>query len=352
MAVSGRYWIYLFPVNNAYITSTEQTEPRPSGSVTGLDTAILRDLRRSLTVAARITRLNIRSNPMPNHLVIGKTGTIGSALFTRLESINASVYGTTHRSDHSPQTNIFHLNLLDPPTTWTFPKTKFDVVYLCAGKCRMNLCEDDPIGTYKINVDATLALARHFADQGALIVYLSTNQVFSGEESHVPEQSPYQPLNEYGRQKAKIEELIKSHCPQSAIVRLTKVVEPNMQLIQNWIDRILQNQHVDAFNDMMLAPVSLRQVINVLINIGEKKQSGCYHVSGAEDISYHDLAKHITERLDRPTSLVKSVSAIDAGIKKIFLPRFTTLDCSSTIDTCDERPPQFIEVLNECFDIV
>lgn len=333
MAVSGRYWVYLFPVINF-----DPSEPRLSGSITGL--------------AARFTRCNLRSHLMQNYLVIGKTGTIGSALFTRLESLNASVHGTTHKNNHPSQTNIFYFNLLDLPINWTFPKIKFDVVYLCAGKCRMNLCEDDPIGTYKINVEATLALARHFADQGALIVYLSTNQVFSGDEAHVSEQSPYQPLNEYGRQKAKIEELIKTHCPKSAIVRLTKVIEPNMQLIQNWIDRILQNQHIDAFNDMMLAPVSLRQVINVLVSIGEKKLTGCFHVSGSDDISYHDLAKHITKRLDRPSSLVKSISAIDAGIKKIFLPRFTTLDCSSTIDTCGERPPQFIEVLNECFNIV
>jgi len=286
---------------------------------------------------------------MRNYLVVGVNGTIGAALFARLQSTETTVWGTTQRQSSEPSPNIFYLNLLD--AAWSFPPIKFDVAYLCAGICRMSLCEDDPSGTYKVNVEAMTALANHLSQQGTFVVYLSTNQVFFGDESFVSPHAPYQPLNEYGRQKALVETAIKTNNPNSAIVRLTKVVEPNMALIKNWMTRLQDNQIVEAFHDMMLAPVALRQVLDVLISVGQKNTAGCYQVSGAEDVSYYDLALILADRLGCSPALVHSVSAEKNGMRKIFLPRFTTLDCSSTIALCGAKSPQISDVLRECFDI-
>src|SRR5579862_92659 len=165
---------------------------------------------------------------MLNHLVIGCNGIIGSALFAHLQETDANVFGTTQRRALGFKPNVFYLNLLDPVESWDFPDVKFDVVYLCAGICRMSLCEDDPQGTSKVNFHGMTTLANYLAASGAFLVYLSTNQVFSGNQVFVPADATYEPRNEYGRQKAQVEEWIQKHCPRSAILRLTKVVEPNM----------------------------------------------------------------------------------------------------------------------------
>lgn len=286
-----------------------------------------------------------------NHLVVGVNGTIGSALFSRLQSAGVGVRGTTHKTEKTLGDTIFYLNLADNPSAWRFPSVKFDVAYFCAGVCRMSLCEDDPAGASKVNIDGTAALARRLSQDGTFIVYLSTNQVFSGKEPFVLPDASYEPLNEYGRQKAKIEQIIKADCASAAIIRLTKVVERNMPLIKNWIERLTSLEPVEAFQDMMLAPVSLRQVVDVLLAIGQKKQSGCYHLSGEADISYFDLACYLASSLDCPLSLINSVSALEKGMKKIFLPQFTTLDCSSTIALCQSKPPHFSQVVRECFEV-
>jgi dTDP-4-dehydrorhamnose reductase len=215
----------------------------------------------------------------------------------------------------------------------------------------MALCENEPANARQVNISGMSALIQRLANTGAFIVFLSTNQVFSGERSFELPNAAYQPMNEYGRQKAEMENWIKANCDIYAIVRLTKVVEQNMSLVKSWIDKLMLNQPIDAFHDMPLAPVSLRQVLDTLITIGQKKQTGSYQISGALDISYFDLANYLATCLKRPTTLVQSVSALNVGIKKIFLPRFTTLDCSSTIALGSEVPPHFSEVLHECFDI-
>lgn len=279
-----------------------------------------------------------------NALVIGINGTIGSALFKHLKIAGTPVWGTTHRAidDH-----VFYLNLQDDPASWHFPDVHFDVAYLCAGICRMALCEDDPIATQKVNISGMGALAKRLADDGTFIVYLSTNQVFSGEHPFELTNAPHQPTNEYGRQKAEIESYIRTNCPRHAIVRLTKVFEPNISLIQNWINSLTHGQAIKAFHDMPLAPVSLNQVVETLALIGQLQQTDTYHISGSEDVSYHELATYLAQQLKCSIDLVQSVSAIDAGIKKIFLPRFTTLDCSSTIRLGGKTPPHFMDVLAE-----
>lgn len=281
------------------------------------------------------------------HLVVGMNGTIGSALYHRLQGLHASVVGTTQRTGMPAHDSVRYLNLSDPSTFDLVGQ--YDVAYFCAGICRMAACESDPIGTAQINIDASLALAKYLAAQGTFIIYLSTNQVFSGEDAFVKADAKASPLNEYGRQKARIEALLREHIEQLAIVRLAKVVEPGFKLITDWISALNQNQPVRAFQDMILAPVTLRQVIDILIKIGNKMKSGTYQISGSEDISYYQLALILANWLKRPPELIQPVIASEAGIQKTFLPRFTTMDCSSIIADFNESPPRYDSVLRESF---
>lgn len=284
---------------------------------------------------------------MHSSLVVGVNGIIGSALFKRLRSRNVSVVGTTQRI-HLKDDGVFYLNLLDPPNLWKFPKDKFDVAYICAAISRMASCEDDPTKSRQVNVIGMKNLVRHLIDTGTFVIFLSTNQIFSGNSPYVPANAPCNPMNEYGRQKSEAEEDIQSYLDHWAIIRLTKVMEPDMPLLKQWVEKLEANHPIEAFEDMMLAPVSLRQVIDTLILIAEKKQSGVYQLSGAKDISYLTMAHYLTDHLKRAKNLVHPTSATDKGIKKIFLPRFTTLDCSSTIALSPQKPPTFAEVIKEC----
>jgi len=286
----------------------------------------------------------------PNYLVIGVNGSVGSALYEFFLNKGETIYGTTQRLQSVSNESIFYLNLLDNFATWPFHYLHFDVVFLCAGICSMAFCEDDPLGTRKVNIDGMTTWAKYFAERGSFIVYLSTNQVFSGREPFAASSSLYQPLNEYGRQKAEVEAWIKSLRLNAAIVRLTKVIPKRFPLLQTWVNQLKLGQEIEAFDDMQLAPVALRQVVHIIAIIGEKRQAGCYQISGAEDISYYQLAYYLADRLNGSKKLVRAVSAIDKGIKNIFLPKFTSLDFFETTLLCGHRPPVFSEVVDECCD--
>lgn len=286
---------------------------------------------------------------MANYLVAGMNGFIGGALFNHFKSIFAAVCGTTRRVDHAKHP-IYYLNLFEHSNQWKLPDLIFDVAFICTGVCQLSTCEDDPVLTRMVNVTRTIELIQLLSQRGTFIVYLSSNQVFSGSEPWVPVTANYKPINEYGRQKVNIEKWIKTNCKHWAIVRLTKVIPPKMPLLQDWSQKLMLNLPIEAFNDMMLAPVTLRQVIAVLLKIGQTKKEGYYHVSGIEDVSYFDLAKYLAKYLGQSEDLVKPIAALTQGVRKIFLPRFTSLDCFDTMDFCQIQSPLYHEVIKESIE--
>ena len=92
-----------------------------------------------------------------------------------------------------------------------------------------------------INVDATLRLIDRLLARGIYVVYLSTNQVFDGSMPNVPPDAPVNPISEYGKQKARTENELKMLIQQGAplsILRLAKVISPQMQLVKGWVETL------------------------------------------------------------------------------------------------------------------
>ncbi len=289
---------------------------------------------------------------MAHFLIVGIDGVIGAALFSQLQSVNEVVLGSTYHEEKVKHAHhLFHLNLADPHLLQSLPKIKVKVVYLCAGIANMSLCEEHPELTKKINVIGMKKLIRYFSDAGSFVVFLSSNQIFSGQEPFVNEDMAYQPNSEYGRQKAEVESYIKTTCRRYAIVRLTKVIGPNMRLLKDWLNKLIVNQSVEAYHDMVFAPLTLDYVIEMLLAIGYKEQTACYQLSGPEDVSYYQLAHYMAESVMRATSLIYPVSAAERGVDIKYRPRHTTLDCSRIMSLGWKQPPHYSVIMNEAMKI-
>jgi nucleoside-diphosphate-sugar epimerase len=137
------------------------------------------------------------------HLVIGGHGLIGTALCNELRTRGLPFQGT-HRFDPM----MIYLDLRDPKN---WPSISVSVVYLVAAIPGFPKCEGNR-DSWVVNVDAPIALARHFHHGGgatqAFPVFLSSDTV---EWSNAA----------YPRQKAQVEAYINSI--DGAIIRPSKV---------------------------------------------------------------------------------------------------------------------------------
>ena len=109
------------------------------------------------------------------------------------------------------------LDLLEPGDLSRFGHQ--DIVYLCAAKTRFLDCEADPTA-YRINVDAQIALARHWGHER--IVYLSSEAVEMALHTA------------YGMHKALCEMGLWG-VTSPRIARLSKVTTDRLQACCDWL---------------------------------------------------------------------------------------------------------------------
>jgi dTDP-4-dehydrorhamnose reductase len=110
------------------------------------------------------------------------------------------------------------------------------------------------------------------------------------------------------------------------IVRLTKVLSRTDKLLTGWIENLAQGKPVTPFADMTMAPVSLENVVDVLVWAITATPGGVVQVSGPRDITYVQAARRLATRMQADMGLVKNGLAASAGLSADETPPFTSLD--------------------------
>ncbi|KAH8908398.1 NAD(P)-binding protein [Coniochaeta sp. PMI_546] len=135
-------------------------------------------------------------------LVTGATGLLGRQILRAFERSNFDAKGTgLARADgHS----ILRLDLNnEPEIRRVLDHVKPQVVIHSAANRFPDKVDEDPEGTRALNVLATRSLAKLCAERSILLIYISTDYVFSGKEGEAPYEAdaPTGPTNLYGQTK-------------------------------------------------------------------------------------------------------------------------------------------------------
>lgn len=279
-------------------------------------------------------------------LVVGGDGLIGRALARRLGAEGRAVLATTRRRGCAGPLRP-HLELAQDPSDWTPPRP-VGVAFLLAAAANQLSCCADPAASRRINVDHTVVLARRLVECGAFVVFTSTNLVFDGAEPHYRTCATPHPTSEYGRQKAEAERELLALGPDVAVVRLTKVLAAEMPLIGGWVEQLKAGRPVEAFTDLICAPMPVDFVAEALARIGARRRGGLFHLSGADEVSYADLARSLARRLGVDSALVRPTTSTAAGVKLQSLPKHSSLDAQDVAASFALPPPRLDAVIESC----
>jgi dTDP-4-dehydrorhamnose reductase len=285
---------------------------------------------------------------MPSALIIGIDSLIGAALADALMARGTAVVGTTRRAQSSAPGSRMALDLAAPDAGAT-QLPRVDVAVVCAAMARFADCREQPELARRVNVSAPAALAARLVRNGARIVLLSTSAVFDCRSPRVPAEQPTSPATAYGVLKAEAEAAILALGPQACVLRLTKVLTPAMPLFVDWIGALRRNESIEAFDDLTLSPIAMHDVLTALLAVLADGAGGIYQVSGAQDISYADAARHLARRTAAPPDLVRAVRAVDRGIPQSEVTRYTSLDPVRLSGLTRWTPPAATDVLDTVF---
>ena len=261
------------------------------------------------------------------YLLIGGDSELGASTYRYLKQSGHAVQATTRRRDAvSPERPFF--DILHSLDDWN-PARSVDAACIFVAVARLRDCAADPIASAQINVAQTLRLIDRLNADGTYVLFLSSNQVFNGERPNVPADAPACPISEYGRQKAEAEAAIRERMAKGAplaILRLSKILSPNLELIRSWISALLSGKSIRAFNDMTLAPVPIDLANAAIAALLQEKRPGVYQLTGPRDVTYADIGTRLARELGVSPELIESVSAYSTAMPKGATPRYTTLD--------------------------
>lgn len=219
------------------------------------------------------------------------------------------------------------LNLASPPSTWPdFSDKNISVAFIFAAVTSQIKCANDPQEAYRVNVEHTVALARHLIGLGAHVVFPSTNLVYDGHQPNASANSAYSAKTLYGSLKAEAEARLLDLGGNVSIVRLPKVLSPDTPMLVNWVQALRAGQDIKAFSDLVLAPISNTLATDVFAALAQNTGGGIYQITSSDQITYVELGKILAESVGAPVSHVHATTSSDAGIALEHLPDYVTLD--------------------------
>jgi dTDP-4-dehydrorhamnose reductase len=177
-----------------------------------------------------------------------------------------------------------------------------EIIVNCAAYTAVDACESDK-SCWKANADLPENLAVWAAENGAFLVHVSTDYVFSGDkplfEALLETETPA-PVSEYGRSKLAGEQAVMERCADSAILRTAWLYGASgKNFLKTMLRLTLQNpdKELKVVSDQFGSPTWSYTLARQVRAVAEKRAAGIFHASSEDYCSWFDLACRFLEKL-------------------------------------------------------
>jgi dTDP-4-dehydrorhamnose reductase len=246
-----------------------------------------------------------------NIIVVGASGLVGHALWSEFSPHHKTV--GTFCSNGTP--NLVHLDIRDRTEIRSILlRVRPDVVLCPAAEPSVERCELDPVGTREINVNGLRNLITAVEELGAAFVYFSTDYVFDGLNGPYCEDSPCNPLNEYGRQKLECEQMIAAQVQRYLIARVSGVYgweERKKNFVARMIDCLRSGKSFKVPSDQLITPTYGPNMARAVRQLVEKRHWGLFHLAGSRILLRTEFANIIATVFDLNASLIIPTATSD-----------------------------------------
>ncbi len=273
-------------------------------------------------------------------LIVGGESQIGTAVARRLASTGKHFGATSRRANAA-----WPLDFARDASDWQLPICEAAV--FCAAVTSLAVCEAKSDYARRVNVAGPATLAAKLHAAGAHVVFLSTNLVFDGSKERPMTRDPVCPTTIYGRSKAEAERaILEATEGQASVLRLTKVLSDQSQLLLGWRKSLAEGRPIEAFLDMPVAPVGISQVAAAVLDLLERKPPGLFHLSACDDSRWFDLAQSLCATWGYDLSAVRGARAADQGLS---VPAHSALGMGEAEALLGWRPASFQDALQDVF---
>ncbi len=230
-------------------------------------------------------------------LLLGRSGQVGWELARALAPLGEVVALDSRSTDHCGD--------LSRPAdvAATVHALRPQVVVNAAAHTAVDKAESEPELARVLNATAVGALAQAATDVGAWMVHYSTDYVFAGDgTSPWREDDPVGPVNVYGRTKLEGEELLRQHCAQHLLFRVSWVYAARGGNFARTMLRLArERERLTVIEDQYGVPTSAELIADTTAHAiraawAKPELAGTYHLAPAGETTWHAYACHVIEQ--------------------------------------------------------
>ncbi|MBM4152239.1 MAG: dTDP-4-dehydrorhamnose reductase [Kiritimatiellaceae bacterium] len=270
---------------------------------------------------------------MKKIVVVGHKGQLGTDCMSVLGSSASGIdFPDIDISKRSPC--LEQLNVLQP-----------DMIVNCAAYTAVDACEKDPT-CWSVNADGPKHLAEWAANNGAFLVHISTDYVFSGDKplfNACVETDQPAPVSEYGKSKWAGEQAILNSGAKAAILRTAWLYGANgKNFLKTMLRLAMQNpeREIRVVNDQFGSPTASLTLARQIAAVLDAQATGLFHATSEGYCSWYDLANRFLTLMgvpyrmapcttaDYPTPARRPANSIleNAALKQLGLNQFKSWD--------------------------
>ncbi|WP_299007618.1 dTDP-4-dehydrorhamnose reductase [uncultured Shewanella sp.] len=263
-------------------------------------------------------------------LVVGKKGQLGSHLFRLLKL--------------SPTLDVIDIPECDITNTLAInhimDQCRPDVIVNTAAYTAVEQAETEQDIAFDVNHKGAALLAQAAKDIGAILIHMSTDYVFDGENKHAYEENDAAyPQNIYGKSKLAGETAIIHTCPKHIIIRTAWLFsEQDNNFVSTMLKLARDRDELSIVDDQRGGPTYVGDLANLILHILmqcqqlERRHWGVYHFSCFPYVTWYQFAQQIFKQahalkiIDKIPRLVPiSSQEYPSNVNR---PANSTLDCA------------------------
>lgn len=176
-----------------------------------------------------------------------------------------------------------------------------DLIIHCAAFTDVDGAARDPALAYRVNGLGTQNVALAAARAQAALAYISTNEVFDGQQTE-----PYQEfdaphaINAYGRSKQAGEWYVTHLTRQFYVIRLAWLAAPGGRNFIHRIQRLADERgQLSVVTDEVANPTFVGDLAEAVVKLVGTGRFGIYHLTNAGYCSRYEYARHILDLTGR-----------------------------------------------------
>ncbi|MES0341970.1 MAG: dTDP-4-dehydrorhamnose reductase [Candidatus Humimicrobiaceae bacterium] len=210
-----------------------------------------------------------------------------------------------------------------------------DIVINTAAFHNVDLCEDEMIQAFKVNVSGVQNIATICRELNIPLMHFSTDYIFDGEKK-----TPYiegdcpKPLSIYAISKLGGERVVQYMLEKYYLVRLSGLYghagctgKENINFVETMLSLGDTKSQVRVVNDQVLTPTSTKDVAEKLFELIQTGKYGLYHMTNTGSCSWFEFAFE-TFKLAGIDMDVLPISSEEFGAKAV-RPGYSVLDNSN-----------------------